>query len=89
MKFDFQINKKQIIEFDGIQHFEPIEFFGGDQAFKRYQEVEQIKNQYCLQHDIPIIRIPYWKRGNIELNDLLPEYSQFLLKEEKENVVLE
>lgn len=79
MKFDFYVNHEYVIEFDGIQHFECINFFGDKETFKRNQEVAQIKNNYCLQHGIPIIRIPYWKRGKIELNDLLPQYSQFLV----------
>jgi hypothetical protein len=79
MRFDFYVKKEYIIEFDGEQHFKPIETFGGEERFKRTQEVAQIKNNYCLQHGIPIIRIPYWKRGKIELNDLLPQYSQFLI----------
>ena len=35
LRFDFYIKKyNTVIEFDGIQHFEPIEFFGG----KKYLE---------------------------------------------------
>lgn len=63
LKFDFAIlNNKDvigIIEYDGKQHFEPIEYFGGIDGFKKTQIRDEIKNDYCKKHNIPILRIPY------------------------------
>ena len=64
LKFDFAIFKDGelilLIEFDGIQHFEPIRAFGGEDGFKETQIRDSIKNEYCKENKIPLIRIPYW-----------------------------
>lgn len=61
----------RIIEFDGIQHDEPIDFFGGEDSFMKLQRNDEIKNQYAKSHNIPLVRIPYTKRNDITLEDLL------------------
>lgn len=55
-----------LIEYDGKQHFEPIDFFGGQEGFESVQLRDKIKNQYCFDNDIPLLRIPYWDFDNIE-----------------------
>lgn len=60
LPFDFYLPKyNAIIECDGRQHFEPVEFFGGEENFKIVQKHDQIKNNYCLTNNIKIIRLPY------------------------------
>ena len=63
LRFDFGIlhNDKLIglIEYDGKQHFEPIEYFGGKEGFKGIQKRDKIKNEYCKIHNIPLLRLPY------------------------------
>lgn len=81
LPFDFIVrttNNFYLIEFDGKQHFEPIEYWGGEANFKAQQKRDSIKNEYCLLHNIPLIRIPY-THTDITLEDLQPETSQFLL----------
>ena len=60
------INEELLIEYDGIQHYEAVEIFGGIPAFKKRQKRDQIKNQYCKDNNIKLIRIPYWDYDNIE-----------------------
>ena len=55
------------IEYDGIQHFEPIERFGGKEEFSRTKIRDNIKTQYCKDNNIKLIRIPYWDFDNIEM----------------------
>lgn len=60
LPFDFYLSGHCIaIECDGIQHFEPIEHFGGVEQFKIRQKHDEIKNTYCLLNNIQLIRIPY------------------------------
>lgn len=81
--FDFAIvnNNKiiYVIEFDGIQHFQSGLFHS---SLKDTHNNDIIKNHYCFEHNIPIIRIPYNKYYT--LNDLKLEYSNFLLTPENE-----
>ena len=60
LKFDFYLpDYNCCIEYDGKQHFEPIDYFGGKNGFIKTQERDDIKNQYCKNNDIKLIRIPY------------------------------
>lgn len=54
-----------VIEFDGEQHYR-----NGWNSVECVQENDKVKNNYAFQHGIPIIRIPYWERGNIDLSML-------------------
>lgn len=61
--FDFAIFKENellaLIEYDGKQHFEPIEYFGGEAQFLASKERDEIKDTYCMEHGIPLYRLPY------------------------------
>jgi len=60
LPFDFYIpSYKTCVEFDGIQHFQPIQSFGGEDTFKSQKKRDKIKNQYCEKNNIKLIRIPY------------------------------
>ena len=69
--FDNNNNLKYIIEYDGIQHFKSIDYFGGEQEFNYRKLCDNIKNDYCNQHNISIIRIPYTERNKITIKDLI------------------
>ena len=74
LRFDFAIldeNKQKIlrlVEFDGEQHYKEVEFFG---ALKNIKNNDKIKNEYCINNNIPLVRIPYWERDNMTLEMLL------------------
>ena len=53
------------IEFDGEQHFKPIEFFGGVDGFQYLQECDIIKNNYAINNHIPLLRINYKDKNNL------------------------
>ena len=56
--FDFYIPNLNIcIEFDGLQHFEINEFFGGIKSFDELKIKDEIKNKYCRNNNIKLIRL--------------------------------
>jgi hypothetical protein len=55
-----------LIEFDGIQHFESRSFFGGEEGLKEIQRNDNIKNEYCKNNNIPLLRIAYTNYKNID-----------------------
>lgn len=64
LPFDFYLSDyNMLIEFDGIQHYEPI---WGEDEFKMTKLHDAMKNQYCKWNNIDLLRIPYWDRDNIE-----------------------
>lgn len=67
LKFDFYLPDYNIcIEYQGIQHYEPVEYFGGYNKFELQQKLDQIKRDYCNKNNIILLEIPYWDFDNIE-----------------------
>lgn len=74
--FDFYVNDEYVIEYDGIQHFKATNHgWNTEEHLQSVQERDEYKNEYCKQHNIPIIRIPYTKYKTLTLDDLLLERS--------------
>ena len=60
LRFDFKIKDKPIlIEFQGMQHYQPVEFFGGEEQFKIQKVHDELKRNYCKAHNYKLIEIPY------------------------------
>jgi hypothetical protein len=60
LPFDFYIpSKRTCIEFDGKQHYQPMEFFGGVNAYESLKINDKIKSEYCEDNYIELIRIRY------------------------------
>ena len=79
-RFDFYVNNSYIIEFDGKQHFKASGHgWSTEEKTKQTQEHDRIKNDYCKQNNIAIIRIPYTKLHNIQIEDLLLDTSNYII----------
>jgi hypothetical protein len=62
LRYDFNVQDMVYLEYDGEQHFKPYYRLVGDEGIKqlkRTQRNDKIKNQYCIDNNIPLIRIPY------------------------------
>lgn len=62
LKIDFYLeenNKKYAIEYNGIQHYKPIEYFDGEQGYKKQVIRDNYKKEYCKLNNIELIIIPY------------------------------
>lgn len=60
LPFDFYLPEHNIcIEFQGIQHFKPVSFFGGINKFKKTIANDEVKRQYCINNNIKLITINY------------------------------
>lgn len=65
LKFDFYLNEYNIcIEYDGRQHYEAVDYFGGNEALHISKKRDNIKNKYCKNNNIKLFRIKY--SDNIE-----------------------
>ena len=79
-RFDFYVNNSYLIEFDGRQHFiQSNGIYDNEEKFKRTQEHDKIKNDYCKKHNIPLIRIPFTEIEKLNIDMLKPETSQYLI----------
>lgn len=68
LSYDVYICKLNIaIEYQGKQHFEPVEIFGGEEAFKKQQERDKLKRELSVQKGVHLIYINYWEDITTEL----------------------
>ena len=66
-RFDFYLKDLDtVIEYDGIQHFKPINYFGGEKGFKETCFRDKEKDIYCKKNNINLIRISYKDFNKIE-----------------------
>ena len=65
LRLDFYIPSLKLgIEYDGVQHFKPIDFKGlgkqsANKSFELQVKRDKIKNDYCKRNNIKLVRIPY------------------------------
>lgn len=88
-KFDFAIidinnNVKLFIEYDGIQHFGRISGWFTEERKQQLEKSDNFKNEYCKQHNIPLIRIPYWELNNINKEYLLNKIQEMAVPDIEE-----
>ena len=74
LRFDFYLPKhKMAIEYDGQQHYRPVEFWGGTEKHELQQENDAIKNSYCSNNGILLLRLPYTESQD-SIKELLSIY---------------
>ena len=78
LPFDFAIFDENnvllfLIEYDGQQHFQSIEWFGGEDSFIKTQERDNIKTTYCTNNNIPLLRLRY-DLSDDEIRNKIYEY---------------
>jgi len=66
-RYDFYLPDLNIfIEYDGMQHFKPVEIFGGVKNFLITRKNDLIKNKLAKENKIHLIRIKYTEIKNIK-----------------------
>lgn len=77
--FDFYLpDYNCCVEYDGVQHYIPKGFSHDDYDERVYRDT--IKNEFCFNNDICLIRIPYTQYDKLSILDLLPNISTFILR---------
>jgi very-short-patch-repair endonuclease len=60
LNFDFYLpDMNTCLEFDGLQHFEPVKEFGGEKEFDLILKRDECKNKWCVENSVNLIRIRY------------------------------
>lgn len=81
LPFDFAVYKNNnlsfLCEYQGIQHYEPVDFASkgkewAEQQFVINQKKDKLKKKFCNDNNIPLLEIPYWEFDNIE--NMILEY---------------
>lgn len=75
-EYDFYLpDYNLLIEFHGIQHYEVIDFFGGEERFKYTQQCDAFKRSLAREYRIPLIEFNYK-----QLKLQLLEFEKFILR---------
>lgn len=76
LPFDFYLYDYNIcIEYDGRQHFEIIEHWGGESSLEYTKKNDSIKTQYCIENNIRLIRISYKENHKKIIEDLVKGFN--------------
>lgn len=76
--FDFYVDNKYLIEYDGVQHYkfrqnaDGTKSWNTEENYKSQIYRDEYKNKWCEENHMMLIRIPYWEFSRITLEDLLP-----------------
>jgi Zn finger protein HypA/HybF involved in hydrogenase expression len=77
LRFDFFIpTLNLVIEFNGLQHYEPVVYFGGDKSLDETKRRDSIKLNYCLEKGISHEIIRFDEDFNIRINEIIEKYCQ-------------
>ena len=86
LSYDFSIPSKKygliLIEYNGIQHYESSEFFGGDEQLKKQKEHDRLKKEYAKKHGYKLIIVKY----TYDTYEDVAEYLEKELKKSDESV---
>ena len=84
LRFDFAVfndnnQLSYLIEFDGEVHYDKDNTWNGHSDVEITQKHDKMKNEYCIKNNIPLIRIPYTMRNNIQLEDIMLNTTKYLI----------
>jgi len=48
---------KMAIEYNGLQHYEPVEFFGGQKGFEDTVNRDNRKRKKCKEHNVYLLEV--------------------------------
>lgn len=76
LRFDFAVFDDDgdldfLIEYQGIQHYEPKSKFGGIAGLRQQQFYDMQKREYCRKHNITLIAIPYFDEGRLNYDYIM------------------
>lgn len=78
LSFDFLVYKDArpyiLIECQGQQHYQPVEYFGGERQFRIQQENDGLKRKYAAKIGLPLVEIPYTCKSEGSIIQLLAAY---------------
>jgi len=74
LRFDFYVEyngQKIVIEFHGVQHFKPVEYFGGESAFVQRVKNDEKKKEYAIQNGYKYVVISNINEINVIIKEAL------------------
>lgn len=74
LRYDFYIPSMGIlIEYNGRQHYEPVDYFGGDEAYKTQVKNDTLKRQYAEDKNYTLLEIPHTVKDIDKISEIISE----------------
>lgn len=72
LRYDFAVlaadgSVSYFIEFQGEQHYRPVKFFGGRDAYAKQKNYDLRKQQYCRLNGIPLVTVPFYDIDRLDI----------------------
>lgn len=75
LSYDFLVYKDGVpyllIECQGVHHYKPVEYFGGEKQFEVQCKNDMLKRNYAVQHGLLLLEIPYTYKSEKSIVQLL------------------
>lgn len=76
LTYDFYIPTNNIlIEYQGRQHYMPVDHFGGEDSFKTQQRHDNLKRLYAKKNNYTLLEIPYTEKTQKQIKVYLHKYN--------------
>lgn len=73
LHYDFRVNGKYLIEYQGEQHYRPVDYFGGEEQFKVQQQHDQMKREWAKENGFELIEISFMDSIKEKLGKYFPK----------------
>lgn len=79
LRFDFAVFDDDgglmfLIEYQGVQHYQPKEKFGGFEGLRKQSYNDMLKREYCKKHNIILVAIPYTDELKMDYDYIMNAY---------------
>lgn len=75
LRFDFWLPELKVaIEYQGSQHFQPIDFFGGNKSFQEQKARDNVKREFCKFYNYELIEINFYEDPFEKLKPIIDEH---------------
>ena len=72
LSFDFYLPKyNTCIEYNGQQHYMPVDYFGGKVSLQHQQHNDNIKREFCKNNNINLIEIPFTYNTKEKIEEII------------------
>lgn len=77
-RFDFYFSDYNIaIEYNGMQHYEPVKIFGGLERYKKQIEYDLLKKTKCVQNNCILYEIPFFYK-KADINNIIKNIKKII-----------
>ena len=86
LSYDFYLpNENILIEYQGIQHYQPVDVFGGISKYYKQLEHDNAKRNYAKHNGYNLLEIPYTKNTEYKVKECVLSYIDSCRKAENPN----